>query len=71
MANFFSVQDRPDLSGVMFTRIIDPATSKIPAKDLVYLEADPTGTWQSAPAAALKTGAVTSKFQCLVPYAAP
>ncbi len=68
MANFFTVQDRPDLGGVMFTRIVDPATSAVPAGNVVYLEADPTGTWQAPPAVCNKIPAITSKLQCLVAY---
>ena len=68
MANYFSVQDRPDLGGVMFTRIVDPATAAVAAKDVVYLDADPTGTWQDPPAVCKKIPAVTSKLQCLVAY---
>lgn len=68
---YFTVKDRPDLSGVMFTRIVDPATANVETSAVVYLDADPTGTWQDPPAVCKKIPAITSKLQCLVAYAAP
>jgi len=70
MANFFHVQDRADLGGVLFTRIYDPALMPR-ASEIVYLAADPvTGTWQPLPPACNKinTTGIVNKMAVLVPY---
>lgn len=69
MANFFHVQDRKDLGGVLFTRIFDPAAFG-DARNIVYLTADPAGTWQPLPKACDKIDAtgISNKMAVLVPY---
>lgn len=69
MANFFHVQDRADLGGVLFTRIFNPADMPA-AADIVYLSADPDGTWQPLPPACDKINAtgISNKMAVLVPY---
>lgn len=72
MADYFAVNDRKDLGGVVYSRIFDPAA--VAGAKVVYLEADPTGgAWLPPPAVVKdKTGAtITSKLEYLVPYAAP
>lgn len=72
MADFFRVMDRPDLGGVVYSRLFDPAApSGGNAGETVYLDADPTGgAWLPPPDVVEKTGAtVISKLEYLIPYA--
>lgn len=69
---FFSVKDRPDLGGVLLTRIQNPGD--VDNISVVYLDADPTGgAWLPLPSVLSKVdvGAMESKFAYLIPYNGP
>lgn len=71
MSNFFYVQDRPDLGGVMMTRILDPAEA-YQAENVIYV-ADPeviAGTWQPLPTVCEKinVGSMVNKMAKFAPY---
>ncbi|AZF88771.1 hypothetical protein sortregn_14 [Escherichia phage sortregn] len=69
---FYHSQDLPERGGVLLTKIADPGSAQVQARDLVWLDADPTGgSWEPLPAVFDKVDAsgLENHLSYFIPYA--